>query len=48
MCEDFPCCGHEINDCYFALHGTAEQYEAKQARRWAILESRGAYFEDWE
>jgi hypothetical protein len=46
MCEDFPCCGHEMNDCRFALHGTSEQYEAKQARTWAILEARGAYFDE--
>jgi hypothetical protein len=22
MCEDFPCCGHEMNDCDGSLYGS--------------------------
>jgi hypothetical protein len=24
MCEDFPCCGHEMNDCDGSLYGSDE------------------------
>ena len=24
MCEDYPCCGHEFNDCDGSLYGSDE------------------------
>ena len=41
MCEDFPCCGHEMNDCNGQLYGSDESIKAN-----AI--ARGPYCEDWE
>lgn len=36
MCEDFPCCGHEIGDCNGGLYGSdqniKDQHYARMAR----------------
>ena len=31
MCEDFPCCGHEMNDCDGSLYGS---YQAIKEQMW--------------
>ena len=28
-CEDYPCCGHEMNDCDGSLYGTDEAIKAR-------------------
>ena len=28
MCEDYPCCGHEMNDCRGQLYGSDESIKA--------------------
>lgn len=32
MCEDYPCCGHEIGDCY-----TTESQAERDARFYQIV-----------
>lgn len=41
MCEDFPCCGHEMGDCNGQLYDSDESIKAR-----AI--ARGPYYEDQE
>jgi hypothetical protein len=28
-CEDFPCCGHEMNDCNGSLYGSDESIKMR-------------------
>ena len=28
-CEDYPCCGHEMNDCDGSLYGSDESIKAQ-------------------
>jgi hypothetical protein len=28
-CEDFPCCGHEMNDCDGSLYGSDESIKRR-------------------
>ena len=42
MCEDYPCCGHELNDCEGKLYGTDEDIKAR-ARRDADRFDRWGY-----
>ena len=28
FCEDYPCCGHEMGDCFGQKYGTDEQIKA--------------------
>lgn len=45
MCEDYPCCGHEMGDCEGKLYGSDESIkEAVYARM--RLEDEGYYFDD--
>jgi hypothetical protein len=39
MCEDFPCCGHEMNDCDGSLYGSDESIKSQV---WANY-----YREEW-
>ena len=29
MCEDYPCCGHEMGDCDGSLYGSDEAIKAR-------------------
>lgn len=42
MCEDFPCCGHEMNDCDGSLYGSDESIKER-----AINDRRGEYANYW-
>lgn len=33
MCEDFPCCGHEMGDCDGSKYGSDEDIKARAVRR---------------
>ena len=43
-CEDFPCCGHELNDCDGSLYGSDESIKA-DARRHAFCDHEAGVFE---
>ena len=32
-CEDYPCCGHEMNDCEGLLYGSDEAIKERAMRR---------------
>jgi hypothetical protein len=32
-CEDYPCCGHEMNDCDGSLYGTDESIKERAMNR---------------
>lgn len=32
-CEDYPCCGHEMNDCDGSLYGSDESIKAREYKR---------------
>ncbi len=46
MCEDFPCCGHEMGDCEGALYGSDEDIIAAEYRR-IEREDYDPYYDDW-
>jgi hypothetical protein len=33
MCEDFPCCGHEMNDCNGSRYGSDESIKIRAMAR---------------
>lgn len=33
MCEDWPCCGHELNDCEGQLYGSDASIIAAELKR---------------
>jgi hypothetical protein len=33
MCEDFPCCGHEMGDCDGSLYGSDEDIKREVYRK---------------
>lgn len=33
MCEDYPCCGHEMNDCQGQKYGSDESIMAREYAR---------------
>ena len=33
MCEDYPCCGHELGDCNGQKYGSDESIKAAEYRR---------------
>lgn len=35
MCEDFPCCGHEMGDCEGGLYGSDEAIMERHMERLA-------------
>ena len=39
-CEDYPCCGHEMNDCDGSLYGSDEEIKER-------VFARGAYADDY-
>ena len=39
-CEDYPCCGHEMNDCDGTLYGSDESIKER-------VMARGAYADDY-
>lgn len=43
-CEDFPCCGHEANDCDGSLYGSDESIMA-HARKHAYCDHEAGYCE---
>lgn len=46
MCEDYPCCGHEMNDCDGSLYGSDEAIMAAERR--AIMMEDDPYYYDGE
>ena len=44
-CEDFPCCGHEANDCDGSLYGTDASIIAREYDR-INNESFDPYYEN--
>lgn len=34
MCEDYPCCGHELGDCDGSKYGSDEDIKAQVERAW--------------
>jgi hypothetical protein len=46
MCEDYPCCGHEANDCNGQKYGSDESIKADVYRR--MYADDDYYFQtDW-
>lgn len=45
MCEDYPCCGHEMNDCEGKLYGSDEDIKQREYDRMA-REDEGYYDEE--
>lgn len=43
-CEDYPCCGHELNDCDGSLYGSDEAIMAR-ARRHSYCDHEAGHFE---
>jgi hypothetical protein len=41
MCEDYPCCGHEMGDCNGQLYGSDASIMADERKRIA-----SGYYED--
>lgn len=41
MCEDFPCCGHEMGDCEGQLYGSDESIIAREYARMAYEDEYG-------
>lgn len=41
-CEDYPCCGHELGDCYGLKYGTDDDLRA-HAEMVMRLEDRGIF-----
>ena len=41
MCEDYPCCGHELGDCDGALYGSDEDIIAREYARMAYEDEYG-------
>lgn len=33
MCEDYPCCGHEMGDCNGQLYGSDESIKEREYAR---------------
>ena len=46
MCEDYPCCGHEMGDCDGSKYGSDEAIMAS-AERYAELEDMGIFQDDY-
>lgn len=46
MCEDYPCCGHEMGDCEGKRYGSDESIMANAARH-AELEDMGIFQDDY-
>lgn len=45
MCEDYPCCGHEMGDCRGQRYGSDESIKAAAYRRME-LEDQGIFMDD--
>ena len=45
-CEDYPCCGHEMNDCEGKLYGSDEAIKARVITR-MNSEHYDPYYDDW-
>lgn len=41
MCEDFPCCGHEMGDCNGQRYGSDESIMAREYARLERLDRNG-------
>lgn len=46
MCEDYPCCGHELGDCEGQKYGSDEAIKAEVYRRMNDPEY-DEYYDDW-
>jgi hypothetical protein len=44
MCEDYPCCGHEMGDCEGKLYGSDESIKRMEYERMLRAWEDG---EDW-
>lgn len=45
ICEDYPCCGHEMGDCSGKRYGTDESIKAAAIARWN-KEGYDSYYEE--
>lgn len=45
-CEDYPCCGHEMNDCDGSLYGSDEAIKASVYERMS-RHDYDSYYDDW-
>lgn len=41
MCEDYPCCGHELGDCDGSLYGSDADIIAREYERMAREDEYG-------
>ena len=46
MCEDFPCCGHELNDCDGSLYGSDESIKNDVYAR-MMRDDYDPYYDDY-
>jgi hypothetical protein len=46
MCEDFPCCGHEMNDCFGQRYGSDESIKADAYARMSRSDY-DSYYDDF-
>ena len=45
MCEDYPCCGHEMGDCEGKLYGSDESIKE---REYARIKWADEYGDNWQ
>jgi len=45
-CEDYPCCGHEMNDCDGSLYGSDEAIKERVITRMRS-EHFDPYYDEW-
>lgn len=43
MCEDYPCCGHELGDCEGKLYGSDESIKEYAAKHVYCDHEAGVY-----
>jgi len=41
VCEDFPCCGHEMGDCNGQKYGSDQDIQAEYFRRMQMEDDYG-------
>jgi hypothetical protein len=46
-CEDYPCCGHELNDCDGSLYGSDESIKAAVYARMSRPDYDDYYDQDY-
>jgi len=46
MCEDYPCCGHELGDCNGKKYGSDESIKARARKAMRDFDEYGYIAED--